>query len=321
MLMGSSLLQKKSRPPIVAFSTFDSYAEQWLAPDESSIPATPEGDNIRYGRELIVHTAKYLGPKGIIAPLSNGMNCQNCHIEAGTKPFGNCFSAVAATYPKYRDRSGRVESIEFRINECMERSLNGKPLDSTSLEMQAMVAYLKWVGAGVPKGFKPKGAGTHELSFLKRAADTIQGKAVYIDRCQRCHGENGAGVKAEDGASYTYPPLWGANSYNVSAGMYRLSRLAGFIKDNMPFDSAQLGYQLSNEEVWDVAAFINSQPRPQKRFAYDWPNIATKPVDHPFGPYADGFSEQQHKYGPFEPIKEKKQPPVPRRGNLGVTNF
>jgi thiosulfate dehydrogenase len=23
----------------------------------------------------------------------------------------------------------------------------------------------------------------------------------------------------------------------------------------------------------------------------------------PYGPYADGFSEQQHKYGPFAPIK------------------
>ncbi|TRZ75539.1 MAG: cytochrome C, partial [Chitinophagaceae bacterium] len=29
---------------------------------------------------------------------------------------------------------------------------------------------------------------------------------------------------------------------------------------------------------------------------------ATKPVDYPFGPYADTFSEQQHKFGPFEPI-------------------
>ncbi|MBD0366690.1 MAG: hypothetical protein ICV53_11390, partial [Flavisolibacter sp.] len=77
---------------------------------------------------------------------------------------------------------------------------------------------------------------------------------------------------------YTYPPLRGSNSYDVSAGLYRLSRLAGFIKNNMPSDSAQLDYKLSNEEAWDVAAYVNSQPRPQKMFAYDWPVIATKPV-------------------------------------------
>ncbi len=71
----------------------------------------------------------------------------------------------------------------------------------------------------------------------------------------------------------------------------------------MPFDSAQKGYRLTNEEAWDVAAFINSQPRPQKNFPNDWPDITGKPVDFPFGPYIDSFSEVQHKYGPFEPIK------------------
>jgi thiosulfate dehydrogenase len=34
----------------------------------------------------------------------------------------------------------------------------------------------------------------------------------------------------------------------------------------------------------------------------DWPDISKKPIDHPFGPYADGFSEKQHKLGPFKLI-------------------
>jgi thiosulfate dehydrogenase len=89
--------------------------------------------------------------------------------------------------------------------------------------------------------------------------------------------------------------------------MYRLSRLAGFIKNNMPFGANWKEPQLTNEEAWDLAAFINSQPRPQKFFPYDWPNIAKKPVDHPFGPFADPFSEQQHKYGPFGPIVKARK--------------
>ena len=61
--------------------------------------------------------------------------------------------------------------------------------------------------------------------------------------------------------------------------------------------------QLSDEEAWDVAAFINSQPRPKHPFLQtDWPDISKKPYDHPFGPYTDSFPEIQHKYGPFEPI-------------------
>jgi thiosulfate dehydrogenase len=47
-----------------------------------------------------------------------------------------------------------------------------------------------------------------------------------------------------------------------------------------------------------------SQPRPQKAdLAKDFPDLLQKPVDTPYGPYADGLSEQQHKYGPFAPIR------------------
>jgi thiosulfate dehydrogenase len=73
----------------------------------------------------------------------------------------------------------------------------------------------------------------------------------------------------------------------------------------MPFDEATWkNPKLTDEEAWDVAAYIASQPRPQKFFSYDWKDIFKKPFDHPFGPYADNFSEQQHKYGPFELIKK-----------------
>jgi thiosulfate dehydrogenase len=265
------------------------------------------GKLIRYGKELIASTAKYLGPKGLIAKKSNGMNCQNCHIEAGARPFGNCFSAVASTYPKYRDRSGRIESIEFRVNECMERSLNGEKLDSASLEMRSMVAYLKWIGQHVAKGIKPVGAGTEELPFLNRAASKENGQTAYLKKCQTCHGADGQGKFNADSATYLYPPLWGPHSYNVSAGLFRLSRFAGYVKNSMPFGSTHQKPQLTDEEAWDVAAFVNSQPRPQKTFSYDWPNIATKPVDYPFGPYVDGFNESAHKYGPFSSIKESKE--------------
>src|SRR5262245_47313118 len=77
--------------------------KQWQAPDINLVPGTPEGDMIRDGRELIVNTSKYFGPHGIVAHLTNGMNCQNCHVEAGAKQFGNSFAAVASLYPKYRD--------------------------------------------------------------------------------------------------------------------------------------------------------------------------------------------------------------------------
>jgi thiosulfate dehydrogenase len=183
--------------------------------------------------------------------------------------------------------------------------MNGAPLDSISPEMKAMVAYLKWVSKDVPKGLRPKGTGTEILPFLDRAADAQRGKIIYSNYCQRCHGQNGEGLPAADSSGYVYPPLWGDHSFNVSAGIYQLSRLAGFIKNNMPFGTTWQSPQLNNEEAWDVAAYISAQQRPLKFFSYDWPDSSKKPVDYPFGPYADSFSEVQHKYGPFLPIAKK----------------
>jgi thiosulfate dehydrogenase len=277
-------------------------AEIWQAPDSSLIPQTPEGDQIRYGRDLIAHTAKYLGPKGKVRASSNGMNCQNCHLKAGTKPFGNNYAAVASTYPKYRARSGSIETFEKRINDCIERSLNGESLEEGSVEMRAIVAYFKWLGKDVKKGVVPEGAGITSLPFLKRPADPLKGKRVYTKHCLVCHGEEGVGAKHPDSLEWTYPPLAGMQSYNVGAGLFRLSRFAGYVKSNMPHGTTYDNPVLTDEEAWDVAAYVNSLPRPLKNLSQDWPDVAAKPFDHPFGPYADTFPEVQHKYGPFEAI-------------------
>jgi len=75
-------------------------ANCWTGAGLNQIPVDSAGLSIRYGRALISNTSYYLGPAGIVAPISNGMNCQNCHLEAGTKPWGNNYGAVASTYPK-----------------------------------------------------------------------------------------------------------------------------------------------------------------------------------------------------------------------------
>lgn len=295
----------KQNLPVQAGMADTSVTEYWHAPDISTLDNHPDKAKILYGKDLIARTAYYLGPNGTLAKMTNGMNCQNCHLEAGTKVFGNNYGAVFATYPKYRPRSGTKENIQKRVTDCFERSLNGSAPDSSSVEMQAIVAYINWLGKEVPKGQKPNGSGFKDLAFLDRPADPVKGKVAYAQKCQSCHQVNGEGVKSADGILYTYPPLWGEHSYNIGAGLYRLASFAKYIKYNMPFGADYLHTQLSDEEAWDLAAFVNSQPRPSKDLKKDWPKTEEKPFDHPFGPYADGFSEIQHKFGPFQQIKDK----------------
>lgn len=279
----------------------------WIAPDITAITDTKLKTQVEYGKELVAHTSKYLGPKGTVLQISNGLNCQNCHLQAGTAVFGNNYGSVASMYPKFRARSGTVENIYKRVNDCFERSLNGTSLDTTGKEMQAIVAYINFIGSAVPKGKKAEGSGLKDLAYLNRAADPANGKLVYTAKCQSCHQADGQGVFNESKTEYTYPSLWGKNSFNDGAGLFRLSSIAKYVKYNMPQGVTHLNPQLSDEEAWDVAAFITSQTRPHITVTKDWPDISKKPVDHPFGPYTDKFSEKQHKLGPFQPILQQQK--------------
>ena len=278
--------------------------ELWKAPDSTLILHEPNKDLILYGKELIAHTALYLGPNGKIKAISNGMNCQNCHLKGGTKPYGNNYAAVASTYPKFRARSGSIESVEKRVNDCIERSLNGEKLEENSHEMKALVAYINWVGKDVQKNVVPPGTGLLDIPLLNRAADPTKGKLVYSQECEVCHGATAQGKKNDNGLEWKYPPLRGDQSYNIGAGLYRLSRFAAFVKFNMPHGTTFEKPVLTDEEAWDVAAYINSLSRPARDISKDWPDISKKPFDHPFGPYADKFSELEHKFGPFAEIKK-----------------
>lgn len=282
-------------------------SDLWQPLSLESIKGSALESQILYGKDLIAHTSKYLGPNGSVAQISNGLNCQNCHLEAGTKIFGNNYGSVASTFPKFRERSGTSESVYKRVNDCLERSLNGSPLDTASAEMQAIKAYFIYLGKNVEKGTKVKGSGFKELAFLDAEANPISGKQVYTQKCASCHQENGLGILASTKDEYTYPPLWGKNSYNDAAGLYRLSNFAKYVKTNMPLGATYLAPQLSDQEAWDLAAYVNSQPRPHKNTPADWPDISKKPIDHPYGPYSDSFSLHQHKYGPFKPIAEARK--------------
>lgn len=311
-LVGTKTSQTSGALDEQLIQEFSSDDTLWKAPPLSEIRDNDQLQRVSYGKELIMHTAYYLGPNGVVQQSSNGLNCQNCHLDAGTKTFGNNYASVASMYPKFRARSGSIETLHKRINDCFERSLNGNALDTSSKEMQSIVAYMDFLGTHVSKGKQIYGSGFKELNYLSRAADPILGKVVYQNKCQSCHQENGEGVVATHKREFSYPALWGNQSYNDGAGLYRMSNFAKFVKYNMPQGSDYEHPQLTDEEAWDVAAFVNSQARPHYNISSDWPDISKKPVDHPFGPYVDPFTEIQHKYGPFKPIVEwyKKNQPI-----------
>ncbi len=235
-------------------------------PSEANIPQDARGEEIRHGMQLVKATRAHL-PEHV----GNALSCTSCHLEAGRKPKAAPFVGVYAAFPQYRARNARVDTLEDRINDCFQRSLDGKPLSRDSRDMRAMVAYMAWLSEGVPVGKQPEGSGIPRIKS-RRKPDPEAGKTLYARSCAQCHGQDGQGMGA-------FPPLWGAESFNLGAGMARLNTAAAFIKWNMPLGQ---GGSLSNEEAYDVAAFVLSHERPDYAGKQlDWPK-GGKPGDAPY---------------------------------------
>ncbi len=168
---------------------------------------------------------------------------------------------VYARFPQYRSRSGSVSRLEDRINDCFERSMNGRALDLASTEMRDIVAYMAFLSRGIPVGAEVVGQGLPKLRLL--SGDTVRGRALYASACVSCHGADGQGSTAA-------PPLWGNRSFNIGAGMARIGTSAAFIRANMPLDKPG---SLTAEQAFDLAAYIGSRLRPDfPGKERDWPN-------------------------------------------------
>ena len=261
---------------------------------------------VKYGFELFQNTPNYIGPS--VEQLDkvfsgNNLACSNCHLWGGTKPFAASLVGVVKRFPQYRGREHQLGTIQERINGCMERSLNGQVMPVDSDEMKALVSYLKWIGREAPKDGKVFGQGFIQIKLPDRAVNLENGMEVYEVQCALCHGSGGKGIKEPNAKAYTYPPLWGSDSYNNGAGMSRVITAAQFIKGNMPFGVTYESPILSDEEAYDVAGYINHQNRPIKvNLELDFPDLKRKPVSTPYPPYVDEFSASQHQLGPFQPI-------------------
>jgi thiosulfate dehydrogenase len=282
----------------------------WSPPEVGALAEDVNGKLIRRGRDLFTATYAHIGPD-VADPAKrfagNNLSCGNCHLQAGTEKFGLPVYGLKDAFPGYSARAGADITLPERLNACMQRSMNGRSLPAKSPEMQALVSYIYFLSRGLPPGEKLTGYGSGDMPELDRAADPERGKAVYARACALCHSPDGAGIRRSapwTDLGYMVPPLWGSDSFNDGAGMNRLITAANFLHSNMPHGTDYLNPEMSVEDAWDVAAFMVAQPRPHKMgLNKDFPDLLLKPVDTPYGPYADNFSEQQHKFGPYAPIR------------------
>ena len=192
----------------------------------AQIPDGAAGAAIRRGRELVEHTHE-LRP----ANVGNGLHCTSCHLDGGTLANAGPWIGLPAVFPEFRARSGKVDSLSRRVNDCFERSMNGTALDPDSEDMAAILGYMTFISRAAPDGRPPPGRGFPRIT-PPPAPDRQAGAEKFATRCASCHGADGAGLLAD--GKYAVPAVWGPRSFNIGAGMARLDTAAAFIRANMP---------------------------------------------------------------------------------------
>ena len=308
LLAGTLISPARSQPAQDAGA-----AAAWEVPDPDKLPDDALGRTVRLGRDLIVKTSSLIGPD---APdpakrfSGNGLDCQSCHLQAGTQRFGLPLAGVWGLFPQYIARVNEIRTLEERVNGCMERSMNGRALPLDGPEMKAMLTYIRFLSGTERVGQALDGRGAPPVKLPDRAGDPVHGKQVYTAVCSVCHGPDGQGQRlepseaAETGRRYRFPPLWGPDSFNDGAGMARAITAAQFIHSNMPFGTTSDAPVVPVADTFDVIAFISGQPRPHKPgLEADFPDRSRKPPDAAYPPFIGPFSPEQHRLGPWPPIQ------------------
>lgn len=236
----------------------------WDVPDDpiydEALDTLPNAETIRLGYRIFTNTQAE-------APgISSGkVSCSNCHLNAGQRERALPLVGVSAAYPESNRRAERMFTLEDRIIECFMRSENGTAVTpafpaADSREVVAIKAYLDWLSRGHEKGQTPPWRGKNAIPQEKlipvAKLNPAQGKALFLEKCTNCHGEDGQGVQIGDKKA---GPLWGPDSWNDGAGAARAYTLAGIIRYAMPYLDPG---SLTDEEAQHIAAFITSQPRP-----------------------------------------------------------
>lgn len=219
----------------------------------NNLPTGAHGEEIQLGKHIFDETPKYAK-----AYVGNKLSCNDCHTQSGTAAHSAPMIDMANIFPMYNKRAGRVISIQDRFEECFVRSENGQPLPKDGAEMKALTAYVDWLSKDGERGKAYSGRGFVKLP-KGMSGDPASGKAIYVSQCAACHGTDGAGVPP------VLPPVWGPDSYNDGAGMNNPKKMAAFLVHNMPQNHPGT---LTNQDAFDVAAFIHSMPRPKFNQTY-----------------------------------------------------
>ncbi len=112
-----------------------------------------------------------------------GKSCASCHDDAEKSMKG-----VSSTYPKYKDKLGKLQSVVQRINQCRTENMKAKAWKWESNEMLAMGTYVAYQSRGVPVTVAVDGPAQ---PFFEKGKKFFNQRRGQLDMsCKNCHEDN-----------------------------------------------------------------------------------------------------------------------------------
>jgi len=258
------------KPQLIAAATTVVTAGEfpWNPLTDASLDDSKLSQDIKWGFQIFTDT-----PRQVPHLAPGKMTCNNCHLNGGQREKSLPVVGLAGMFPEYNRRAGRLYTLADRVVDCFNRSENATGAVAargqaavptpTSKEVLAVTAYLTWLSNGFEGGKNPSWRGQNTIAPANliplKKLDRPRGEALFKQHCVSCHGEDGQGVQGALAGDKKPGPLWGPESWNDGAGAARIYTLAGIIRYSMPYVSPGV---LTDEESQQIAAFINSHPRP-----------------------------------------------------------
>jgi cytochrome c oxidase cbb3-type subunit 2 len=134
---------------------------------------------------------------------------------------------------------------------------------SSRTEMDALVAYMQWLGHAIPRECAV--GDLLAVNPLARNKDAIlRGKALYADNCMQCHGDEGEGLP--DAVPSLVDQEFLAEKGDLGDGAYyalincgSTAKKAIGRKGDASGGMMGFGGQMSEEEMWSLVSFIRAQ--------------------------------------------------------------
>ena len=205
----------------------------------------------RVRRHPALRKADYVG---------NGLNCVNCHLDDGRRPT--------------RPRCGRVRRISAvpRVNQqvntftlmleyCFRYSMNGTDAACRRARRHRASSAMRsgWPRAH-PLARSSRVAAIAPCRSPHKPLDVDAATGVFASHCPMCHGANGAGLKAGD--TWVFPAAMG--NALLQRGRRACTRSPSPRRSSRRRCPIEQGKTLTDQQAWDVAAYINSKPRPRR---------------------------------------------------------